>query len=401
MPNVQKKLLLALALLLGVQAITTLFAYLAEVKGGSFGGDFIDFWQAARWLRQGNIAAIYDTALLHKALTPGQGLPEVLVWFVYPPPLLFALWPLGNMTYHEAVLWWSVLPLPIFAGLLFILLRQSELALEPKKSRYAAYVVAFAATLPFLCANLFAGQSGMFVAVWFMAAMASWRRFPIVAGICIGMLTIKPHLGLMLPVALLASRNWRIIIVACLTFACLVVTTSVWLGGDIWPHYLEAAHLFGQLMGMGLSNFYKLAMGPYVSLQGVGLPSWLAGLVQAGLALAVAAAIARAFWREDGSLWRFGLLATGALLATPYVQCYDTPLLAVALVPLLAAAWRRGWTLLEMLAFCCAVVMPYAQPVLMAHHVPFAFLSILLLFWVLYQRWRCESNPTNSIEIAA
>ena len=50
------------------------------------------------------------------------------------------------------------------------------------------------------------------------------------AGILLGMATIKPQLGLLLPVALVAARQWRALAAAAATVAALVLL-SAWAFG--------------------------------------------------------------------------------------------------------------------------------------------------------------------------
>jgi len=117
--------------------------------------------------------------------------------------------------------------------------------------------------------------------------------------------------------------------------------------------------LFGGLIGRGHGGIRQLVVGPYVSLQAAGLPAILAGILQALITLTLLGVIIYFFsrWKvsrsegnkDDGRMdLRFGLLAAGMLLATPYSLSYDTPLLMLAVVPLLARIWCRGWTAMEL-----------------------------------------------------
>jgi hypothetical protein len=109
----------------------------------------------------------------------------------------------------------------------------------------------------------------------------------------------------------------------------------------------------------------------------------------------------QAFWRgksnqqemgkEDGRLdLRLGLLAAGTLLTTPYSLSYDTPLLMLSIIPLLARSWRDGWDGIELASVTALLLLPYAQTLAVGSHVPFAFLVLLLWFGVLYRRFQKE-----------
>src|ERR1019366_4986300 len=80
---------------------------------------------------------------------------------------------------------------PYFA-LIVLLAKRSGLgaganpACENNWSRTQAYAVLIAFSLPFLSANLFSGQTGALIAVFFLGAAYFWPTRPILAGICIG-----------------------------------------------------------------------------------------------------------------------------------------------------------------------------------------------------------------------
>ncbi len=407
MRPLQKTLLLSYAMCLATLAGANLIEYFHEVSDGSrFGGDFISFWNAAHRVRHGEIAAIYDPDTWHRILSNTTGFISIS-WFVYPPFTLFGLWPLGDATYNEAVLAWSLVPLVFYFALIVLLAKRSGLgaganpACEDNQSRKQAYAVLIAFSLPFLSANLFSGQTGTLIAVFFLATAYFWPTRPVLAGICIGLLAIKPQMGLLMPFALIASGQWRVVAAAATTVLSLIVLSTTWLGAAIWTDYFRMSLLFGQLVGGGYDQIRQLALGPYVSLQGAGMPAALAGFFQVVVSVAVLTAIIQAFWRrksikqelakEDGRLdLRLALLAAGALLATPYSLSYDTPLLMLSIIPLLARSWRDGWDLMELASVTALLILPYAQLLAVGSHVPFAFLALLLWFGVLYRRFQKE-----------
>jgi hypothetical protein len=407
MRPLQKTLLMLCAMCLAAQAGANLIKYFHELSDGSrFGGDFIGFWNAAYRVRHGDITAIYDPDTWQRILSTTTG-PISISWFVYPPFSLFGLWPLGNATYNEAVTAWSLVPLALYIALVVLLAKRSGLgvganpASENFRSLMLAYAVLIAFSLPFLSANLFSGQTGTLVAVFFLGSAYFLPTRPVLAGICIGLLAVKPQMGLLMPFALVASGRWRIVAAAATTVLSLVVLSTIWLGAAIWTDYFRMSLLFGQFIGAGYDQIRQLAVGPYVSLQGAGMPAALAGFFHVLVSVAVLAVMIQAFWRgksnqqemgkEDGRLdLRLGLLAAGTLLTTPYSLSYDTPLLMLSIIPLLARSWRDGWDGIELASVTALLLLPYAQTLAVGSHVPFAFLVLLLWFGVLYRRFQKE-----------
>jgi alpha-1,2-mannosyltransferase len=326
---------------------------------------------------------------------------------VYPPFTLFGLWPLGDATYNEAVLAWSLVPLAFYFVLVVLLAKRSGLGARAEPvgknncQRAPAYAVLIASSFPFLNINLTFGQTGVLVAVFFLGAAYFWPKRPILAGICIGLLAIKPQMGLLMPFALIASGQWRVVAAATTTVLSLIILSTIWLGTAIWTDYFRMIQVFGQFIGRGFVGIQQLVVSPYISLQAAGMPAAVAGVVQLVASVAVLAVIIQVFlqrrshgqdWRkEDGRLdLRLALLTAGALLVTPYSLSYDMPLLILSIIPLLARSWRDGWDGIELTSVTALLISPYAQMFAFGSHVPFAFLALLLWFGALYRRFQME-----------
>lgn len=60
------------------------------------------------------------------------------------------------------------------------------------------------------------------------------ERSALLAGILFGLLTFKPQLGVLLPLALLAGRQWRAFIAAAATAAVLFAASVILFGANVW-----------------------------------------------------------------------------------------------------------------------------------------------------------------------
>jgi alpha-1,2-mannosyltransferase len=400
-PALQKKLLFAIAILLIVQAVVFLVKYFGELSsdGADFGGDFIVFWSTASLLGQGNIGQLYDTGTIDQAIASIDS-TKIIRPFIYPPYALFLLWPIRNLGYGDAVALWTLLPLPFYFYILTRLVGRSLPAGHDKASRHMLYVVAAAAMLPALGANIFTGQTAAFIGILFLAAGLCWGRYPFLAGICIGLIAMKPQFGLLFPVALIAAGQWRTFIAAAVTIIVMAIAVTLWLGDSIWPDYLHMTQRFAVFLQLHGDYFKKLGLSAYTSLQAL-LPYSIALGAQAVVTLVTAVIIIRVFRERDKERndLRYGMLACGALLATPYTLCYDMPLLAAAMVPLLVRFWHRGVdNMLEIAVFAAFVAAPYAQPLFSQWNVPFGLVTVLLLLTAL---WRCYVRSSAGASIAA
>ena len=163
------------------------------------------------------------------------------------------------------------------------------------------------------------------------------------AGVCIGCLALKPHLGLMLPVALLAARAWRAIAAAAVTVAGLAAVSGALFGWDAWREWLLAA-LPARAAMMADVPGPSITVSAFTAARLLDWPVWAAWLAQAPLTLLAASATwwtwsrARRGLASDEAAHAVLLLA--ACIATPTMFGYDLVLAApVALWGL--ARWQR------------------------------------------------------------
>src|SRR5690606_37204612 len=88
--------------------------------------------------------------------------------------------------------------------------------------------------------NVTAGQNGFLTAALIGGALTLLERRPVAAGICLGLLTYKPHFGLLFPAALIAAGHWRVLITAAATAALMVLASWLAFGTETWLAFFTA-----------------------------------------------------------------------------------------------------------------------------------------------------------------
>src|SRR5690606_31716928 len=88
--------------------------------------------------------------------------------------------------------------------------------------------------------NTVVGQTGFLTAALLGAGAALVERRPALAGILFGLLTYKPQFGLLIPIALIAGRKWRVVIWAALTTAALTGLSLGLFGVSIWTDFFDS-----------------------------------------------------------------------------------------------------------------------------------------------------------------
>ena len=286
-----------------------------DENGMPFGGDFITFWAAADLAVQGRALDAFDPEIffaVQDAALPGNA--AHFLWN-YPPTFHLFVLPLALTDLVTATwLWWAV-SIPIYLAVLWRVVPRAE-----------AVVLGLASSATLL--NLAHGQNGFLLTAVFLGGIALvLRERPVLGGLVLGCLAIKPHFGVLLPVALAVGRQPR-------AFAATAVSLGLWcaistavFGWAYWEAFLSNLSVVGEAIDTGDLSADKLVT-PYVLARGLGLGS-IAWLVQGGATLAAAGAVAWAFTR-DRPWGASAVLLAATTLCSPYLFDYDLVLLVGA-----------------------------------------------------------------------
>lgn len=123
--------------------------------------------------------------------------------------------------------------------------------------RFAAFP--YSAAQPTVFVNAVSGQNGFLSTAALLGGMSLLARRPFVAGPVLGLLSLKPQLALLLPVALLAGREWRAIAGGIVSFVALTLLAVIALGWGTYAAFFAFAPYFTQTFATG--------GGPITSLQ--------------------------------------------------------------------------------------------------------------------------------------
>jgi hypothetical protein len=365
------------AALLFAQAVFLAAAY---VKGYWFIGpdgtpnatDFVGFWPAGRLVLDGQITSIYNEAA-HKAAgvaAVGHDFHGTYPLF-YPPHymLLMAALPLLPYTLSY-VAWVALTPVPYVFVISRIVGCRSG--------------IVFALAFPALVANAIVGQNGCITAALFGGALAAMQRRPVLAGILIGLLTYKPHFGILIPLALAASRQGRSFISAAVTAAVLILVSSGILGTAAWSGFFEAIMSANRnTLSAGMHDLSKL-QSLFGLVRVLGGDVRLAWLVQAGTMLSMAVFVCAAWAGPQPFAMKAAVLSAGAAISSPYAYMYDLVLLAVPLAYLLADGRDRGFLPGEMLGLAAICLLLAVYPLV---QLPVGAVAMLLIVGMIARRF--------------
>lgn len=293
-----------------------------DVRGYQIGGDFINMWAGPQLAFDGRLATLFDLGAYHQAIGELFGHPIPFHNWGYPPFTLVAFWPLAQLPYFWALAVWTI---GLFAAFAAVSLSK----IDPKDRLKALIVLAVA---PACLINTFSGQNGFLSAALMLGGILVLDRRPILAGVLFGLLTFKPHLGLVLPFALLALGAWRVIFAASLTVAALVLISVAFFGIEPWRLYIATGAYQQAMLLVRFEGFYTVMMTSIAAAARTsGISFQVAMIIQLAVALPVLTAACWAVRRTNDPCRRAFVLVSAVPLITPYAFNYDLTALAAVL----------------------------------------------------------------------
>jgi hypothetical protein len=137
------------------------------------------------------------------------------------------------------------------------------------------------------------------------------------------MMIYKPQLALLLPVALVAGRQWRALAAASVIASLLFAGSAFWFGTDLWAEYLRNLNALRQTILEDGAGVWHRFVSVFVAARRLGAPVAAAYVVQAIVGGLACIAVALVWFRDTRANIKNAVLLLGTCLATPYLQDYD------------------------------------------------------------------------------
>jgi len=306
-------------------------AGLADAWGRPLGTDFSNVWSAGQLALTGLPEAVYDWPRHHaeQKLIFGDPAVPFFGWH-YPPFFLLVAAGLATLPYLSALALWQGATLSAYL-----------LAIHRIVPGRAIVLPALA--FPAVLVNLLHGQNGFLTAALLGGGLCLLPGRAVAAGMLLGLLAYKPHLGLMVPLALAAGGYWRAFIAAAVTVVTVAMLSLAVFGETSWLAFLDSLTLTRtQVLEAGSTGWQKI-QSVFSQARMLGAPIALAYAVQGAVALVCAGAVVW-LWRSRAfyPLKAAGLIAA-SLLATPYQLDYDLMVLGPAIAFMAAHGTAAGF----------------------------------------------------------
>jgi hypothetical protein len=326
--------------------------------------DFVSFYAAGELADHGQPALAYDQSA-HLAAEEQATAPGIKYQFFYYPPIFMLVCAVfSRLPYLVAfVLFEAATLIPC----LFVARR----VVGESDPRVLLVLLGF----PSVFWTMGLGQNAFLTAALFGGATLLIDRRPEVAGLLFGALCYKPHIGLLIPVALVAGGHWRAFAAAAATAVLLALVSAAAFGWDTWRDFLTAATTMGGTYASGRIDFAGF-VSPFGGVRLLGGSAPLAYAVQGGATLASAALVAVVWYRGLGLPVRAATLAAATLTAIPVLLVYDFLIGAIAMAWLVRAGRESGFGAWEKTGLAAIFLVPLlSRDIGSGWHVPLAPLA--------------------------
>ncbi|HUB95849.1 MAG TPA: glycosyltransferase family 87 protein [Stellaceae bacterium] len=301
------------------------------------GEDWMVYDNAIRAFLEGHGAALYDgdrlTALMNARFADRLPAPLPLHPWLYPPHYLLLLLPFGLFSFEVSR---GLFILASLAALVSAVCRRAET--ETERAIIAGSLLLCPASAITACI----GQNAFLSAALLVAGMSLAPRRPVLGGIALGILTYKPQLWLLVPVALIASRQWKPLAAAAATAAVLGLASIAVMGIEPWRAWIalmtEPSAVYDKWRIIARLNGQSL----YTDAVLMGAGETLANATQALGAVAAAGCVWWCHRRPLPGDLRLAVMLAATMLAAPHVIDYDAVLLGVAATLFFVHAYRQG-----------------------------------------------------------
>jgi hypothetical protein len=323
---------------LSLLTLSILIALLAGITYNStHPGDYKIIYAAGETFWHGSIADAYDMEKFSSAIL-GDGYQPVPLW-TYPPQYNFV-----TLTFAIMPRWLSYL---VFMGLTLGTFVGVIRSLAPSHFQYVLL-----AGVPYMAVNVMAGQNGFLTGTLAGLFVLLCLRRSKSAGLPLGALIIKPHLGVGLGAYLVLTRRWSEISIGAAVAIASALASTLTFGPQIWAAVANSMQEAGDLLAQVYFPLHRMT-SVYASLRSLGLEAQTAFWAQILVALSGVGMTGWAVYRGWSPKHVLAITLLSSLMVSPYQYDYDMAQLIVVLERSTVFPDRAWLALLALVWFTC------------------------------------------------
>ncbi len=287
--------------------------------------DFLAFYRAGDLAKGGQVDLVYDPLVFTQ---PFSELNLGLL-FLNPPHALLIFEPLAFLPYQMARV------VVLLANLIAVygIVRVANLRLGFSPFVFTFLVYGSYSSLVLL-------QISPIVIFLIVYALVNSVSRPVLSGLALAVATIKPQFGLLIPLFLLAQKDWRTFWIAAVVTTAFIILSILRFGWPVWADYISTF-----TSGSGSSHFNQVYIGMITVGQSLG-KLWLSNDCRVGAQILVLVLCGGGIWYAARTLSRkfavpVCLMAMAA--ASPSFLFYDWLIISASLLLVLqlVPSWPR------------------------------------------------------------
>ena len=352
------------------------------------GTEFRMFWIGSYMACHGEQSDIYDNNKFEAAEMRLTGMAKGHVW-LYPPPFLLMILPLSLLPYLPSLAMWLAVTLSAY------LLVLRRICPQP-------YVIFWMVLFPGIVSNFLVGHNGFLSGALLGGGLLVLNRSPILAGILFGLFFYKPQLGILVPLALLAGRRWKVLGITVGSGAAIGIASALIFGPDVWLEFWRNLPMAAKLTDSPW--FWDRMPTMYAAARAAGNGTLMAWTLQGIMMLGVVAGVYWVWSGKASAASRASILILGILLFTRYAFLYDYAILALPLAWLWQEGQTTGWLSLEQPLLLYGWIMPAISALMLsAADWPLSVLMLpttIALFILVLRRHYVERGKGQDVTVA-
>lgn len=343
------------------------------------GRDFLNFYHYGIAAWEDNPAKYYDSDFYDAALTQFfRGHDYQYQQFSYPPHYMLIAAPFALLNYYLA--------LAVFIGLSLILYWKYIISTFKEEEFKSAFWLT-----PLLFLFAMCGQLSAIIAVLFVVIYNLMDKRPIIAGLLIALLTVKPQVGLLFPIFLIITGRWKVFIGASIGTIAFGLASIAIHGLEPWLTYIEVG---APAQSRVLFTLPEVTAGimptAFVNFNNTGIGFTAAMSIHAVVAFIAFITMIYVCRNTKDKFLQYAIFLTCTFLLTPYLMMYDM-LIMVWVVLMMASRYQMN--MLNTINYACFMLLPIIGIVLSLLHIPGSFLILVIIaVWISKEALNTSEN---------
>jgi hypothetical protein len=293
--------------------------------------DFDAFHIIAQRVWLGDVDQAYQFAKLINMQREASGRADGFMPWTYPPQFSLLLAPLALIPTGVAYFLFTTLTFTFF----LVVLRAIA------GSNFVLFLIVL---FPAMQVTMACGQNGFLTAGLIGLVCLFLEERPVLAGLALGLMVVKPHLAIAFAVYTILRRRWIVVTTAGAVVLISSALCTVVFGTKIWTGLLQSVHDSSIFLQQGFYPLFRM-ISFYAALRTAGVSASGAFVGQAIVAILALGIIPIALYLRMPARVSLGLTAMVSVCISPYAYDYDFPIVGIGLallLPALHAAAREG-----------------------------------------------------------